>query len=45
MNIFIKEKEHALGIDLNLKARSFYSANIERFCKPHMNTEQEEDTI
>ena len=45
IRIFIKEKECALGINLNLRARLFYPAGIRSFYTAHGNTEKEEKTF
>ena len=42
MNILVKEKEYALGIDTNPRARSFYPADIGKYYKPHGNAAHEE---
>ena len=45
MNIFIKEKEYALGIDVNLRARPFYPEDIEKFHKINRNAENKAEEI
>ena len=46
MNIFIKEKEYALGINANLRARLFYPVDMRKFCTANGNTENKaEDTV
>lgn len=39
MNIFIKEKEHALGIDMNPRARPVCPVGIGKYYKPNGNAE------
>ena len=42
---FIKEKEHALGIDVNTKARSFCPVDIGKHCTPNGNTGNKAEII
>ena len=44
MNMFIKEKEHVLGIDTNPRAWLLYPVDIGRFYKPHRNAVPKEYT-
>ena len=45
MNAFIKKKEYTLGIDVNPRARPFYPADIGKFLKPDVNTENKAKDI
>ena len=45
MNIFIEEKECALRINLNLRARYFYPAGIGNFYTAYGNAEKEEKSF
>ena len=39
MNIFIKGKEHALGINPNLRSKPFHPVDIEKYYKQQGNGE------
>ena len=45
MNVLIKEKEDALEIDINTRARPFCPVGIEKFYKPNRNAENKAENI